>query len=208
MSLVDRAKNILLKPAAEWEVIAKEPASVGSLMTGYALPLGGIAAAIGIVAAVVFGAALASMLGGAAGALGTGAAIVSGVVSFALSMALVLGMCHITSALAGSFDGQADAAQAGKLIVYSGTAVWVAGFLAIIPVVGALVGLAGLCYACYLIVIGVRPVLGVPQEKVATASIVIILVYFLGAIIVGVINFFVSTAGLLAGSAAMSGAGL
>lgn len=39
MSLVDRAKNILLNPKAEWDVIAKEPATVGSLFTGYAIPL-------------------------------------------------------------------------------------------------------------------------------------------------------------------------
>jgi hypothetical protein len=202
MSIIERAKNILLKPNSEWEVIAKEPASVGGLMTGYAIPLGAIAAVIGIVAAVLFGAALASMFGGAAAAAAvpTAMAIVSGIVGFILSMLLVFGMCYVTSALAPSFGGQADAAQAGKLIVYSGTAVWVAGFLAIIPVLGGLLSLIGLGYACYLICIGVRPVLGVPQEKVATASVVILLVYFLGALIAGGINMVVNFAGMMGGA--------
>jgi hypothetical protein len=39
MSLVDRAKNILLNPKSEWDVIAKESATVGGLFTGYAVPL-------------------------------------------------------------------------------------------------------------------------------------------------------------------------
>ncbi len=43
MSLVDRARNIITNPAAEWPVIAGEPASVGSLYTGYVIPLALIA---------------------------------------------------------------------------------------------------------------------------------------------------------------------
>ncbi len=39
MSIVQRAKNIIIKPADEWNVIAGEPATVGGLFTGYAMIL-------------------------------------------------------------------------------------------------------------------------------------------------------------------------
>ena len=37
MSLVERAKNILMTPKTEWEVIKNEAASVGELFTKYAM---------------------------------------------------------------------------------------------------------------------------------------------------------------------------
>src|SRR5512147_2530289 len=46
MTVVDRVKNICLTPNTEWPVIAGEPASPASLITGYVAPL----AAIGAVA--------------------------------------------------------------------------------------------------------------------------------------------------------------
>jgi len=37
--LVDRVKNILLTPQAEWDKIAAEPADLNKLYLGYVLPL-------------------------------------------------------------------------------------------------------------------------------------------------------------------------
>src|SRR6266704_1281620 len=47
--LLERAKNILLKPNAEWPVIAAETTSTGKLYTGYIVPL----AAIGPIASII-----------------------------------------------------------------------------------------------------------------------------------------------------------
>ena len=123
MSIVERAKNILMSPTTEWDVIAKEPSTPMGLMTGYAIPLAGIAAIISIITVVIFGAALAGMLGGQAAAASTLTSIISGIVGFALSMLLVFGMGYIVSALAGSFGGVSDPAQGAKLIIYAGTPV-------------------------------------------------------------------------------------
>ncbi len=206
MSIVDRAKNILLNPVAEWEVIAKEEnASPVSLITGYAAPLALISSVIGIIAALLFGAALAGYMGGAAaGAVSAVSSIITAIVGFFLGLALVFGMGYIVSALAPSFGGSSDPVKGAKLIVYSGTPVWIAGFLAIIPIVGGLLVFVGLAYACYLIAIGIRPVLGIPQEKTAGMAIVTLLIYFVGAIIVGVINFVMAGAGAIAAGGAMS----
>ena len=42
--LIDRVKNIITSPAAEWDRIAAEPADVNKLYIGYALPLVVVAA--------------------------------------------------------------------------------------------------------------------------------------------------------------------
>ncbi len=43
MSLVTRASNIITRPHAEWPVVAAEPATPGSIFTGYVVPLAAIA---------------------------------------------------------------------------------------------------------------------------------------------------------------------
>ena len=50
-SLIERCKNILLKPKEEWARIDPEPATVSGLMTGWVVPL----AAIGPVAGLIDG---------------------------------------------------------------------------------------------------------------------------------------------------------
>ncbi|MGZ8552968.1 MAG: hypothetical protein ACXWV8_06150, partial [Chitinophagaceae bacterium] len=44
MNLIDRAKNIIISPAKEWDVIATEIPDTGKIITGYVLPLAGAAA--------------------------------------------------------------------------------------------------------------------------------------------------------------------
>src|SRR5512135_507668 len=39
MSLIDRAKNIIITPKTEWEVIAQEEPNSGQIVTGYVIPL-------------------------------------------------------------------------------------------------------------------------------------------------------------------------
>jgi hypothetical protein len=53
--LVARVKAILLSPRAEWARIAAEPATVGSLYTGYVLPLAAIGPVCGVIGGLVFG---------------------------------------------------------------------------------------------------------------------------------------------------------
>ena len=57
MSIVARAKNIILNPTDEWNVIAGEPATVGGLFTGYAMILAAIPLAAGIIFTGALGAA-------------------------------------------------------------------------------------------------------------------------------------------------------
>src|SRR5690349_4037583 len=53
--LIDRVKNILLTPKAEWARIGPEPADVGKLYVGYALPLIVLAAICGLIGSALIG---------------------------------------------------------------------------------------------------------------------------------------------------------
>ncbi len=44
MNLIDRVKNIIITPNKEWDVITTEQPDAGKIITGYVLPLAGLAA--------------------------------------------------------------------------------------------------------------------------------------------------------------------
>ena len=133
----------------------------------------------------------------------TGALITQQIIGYFLGLAMVFGMSYLVSAISPSFNGKQDLVQATKLIVYAGTAAWVSAFFLIIPVLGILLYLAGLCYAVYLIYLGVQPILSVPQDKVMGITVVIVLAYIVAAVISYLI---VQSMGGMNSMGAMSGA--
>lgn len=186
MSIVDRAKNILMKPSDEWNVIAGEPATVGGLFTGYAM----ILAALPLIGAVIFTGALgmsaAGMGGMGGGAMAMGFSAVAGmaVIGYVLSLITLYLMSMIVNAVSPSFNGKSDIIQSTKLMTYASTPTWVAGLLSWIPILGGLISLAAIAYVVYLIYLGLKPVLGVPQEKVAGFTVVIVLIYIVLSLVV------------------------
>jgi hypothetical protein len=207
MSIVDRAKNIIMKPADEWNVIAAEPATVSGLFTGYAM----ILAAIPVVSAIIFTGALgmsAAGLGGmGGGAITMGFTAVAGmaVIGYVLSLITLYLMSMIVNTVSPSFNGKSDMVQSTKLMTYASTPTWVAGLLGWIPILGGLISLAAVAYVVYLIYLGLQPVLGVPQEKVAGFTVVIVLIYVVLSLIVSgiIVGLLFST---FFGGAMMAGA--
>lgn len=207
MSIVDRAKNIILKPVDEWNVIAEEPATVSGIFTNYAM----ILAAIPLFAGILFTGALGMSAGGmgglGGGAMAMGFTAVAGmaVIGYILSMVTLYLMSMIVNSVSPSFNGKSDLTQSTKLMAYASTPTWVAGLVGWVPIVGGLVALAAIAYVVYLIYLGLKPVLGVPQEKVAGFTVVIVLIYIvLTAIVSGIIiGLLFST---FFGSAMMAGA--
>src|SRR6476469_5525564 len=108
MNLVARAKAILTTPRTEWPVIDAEPLDLGSLLTGYVLPLaviGPIASAIGW-----------SMFGfGGYFRLSIGSAIGHAIVSFIMAVVGMFVLAWIINALAPTFGGTQSMPQAIKL---------------------------------------------------------------------------------------------
>lgn len=184
MSIVDRAKNILLNPKEEWTVIAGEEATVGGLFTGYAMILALIPAIMSILFLGLLGLG-ASGFGGAAIGLGVGFVATTAIVGYFVGLGLLWLVAFIVNAIVPSFNGKQDMTQATKLMVYAATPTWAAGLVSWVPVLGFLVSLAAIAYTVYLIYLGLKPVLAVPEEKVAGMTVVTVLIYIVASLVVG-----------------------
>jgi hypothetical protein len=173
--LVARVQNILMKPAAEWDVIAGEPASVGGLYTGYACILAAIPALASIVSSLAF--VHWTIV----------PALVSAVLSYVLGLVGTFVIALIVDALAPSFGGQKNQIQALKLVIYAYTASWVAGIALVIPVLGGLVALAGLIYGLYIMYLGLPKLMQCPPDKTVGYFVVTIIVAILVYVVIGII---------------------
>lgn len=168
MSLVARVKGILLSPRSEWAVIESEPATVGSLYSGYIVPLALIPCVAGFIGLSVFGYTLMGTTIKLSMASGLEAAIVRYVLALAGTWVLAL----IIDALAPTFGGTKNPIAALKVAAYSSTASWVAGVFAILPVLAAL-GILGL-YSLYLLYLGLPALMKSPADKSLGYTIVVI----------------------------------
>jgi len=190
--LVARVQNILMKPAAEWDVIDREPATTAGLFTGYACILAAIPAVAALIQFSVFH--HNPIVG-----------VVVAVLSYVSSLAAVFIMALIIDALAPSFGAQKSQIQALKLAVYSYTASWVAGILNIVPLLGILVLVAGL-YGLYIMYLGLPKLMKSPADKTVGYFVVTILVAIVVNIIIGIIIGAITAAMLLSAAATAYGA--
>ncbi len=184
MSIVERAKNIILKPTDEWNVIASEPATIGGLFTGYAMPL----ALIPLVSTILFtgllGISAADMMGFGGGMpLDLMAIAGMAILSLIVSLVSLFVMGTMVKLVSPSFNGTSDKVQAMKLMAYASTPSWVVALLSWIPFLGAVLGFAAMVYVVYLIYCGLNPVMGIPKEKLAGFTVVIVLIYVVVALI-------------------------
>ncbi len=184
MSLVDRAKNILLNPKSEWEVIAKEPATVGGLFTGYAIPLSVLPIVGSVIAIGLLGIGSGALAPMGIGTIGVGVAAGMAAVGFVMGLVMLWVMSFIVNAVSPSFNGKSDIVSATKLMAYASTPSWVAGLIGpFLGPVGGLVSFAAIAYVVYLIYTGIQPIMEVPTEKVAGLTVVIILIYIVLSVI-------------------------
>jgi len=167
--LMARVKAIILAPKDEWPVIAAETRSSGAIFTRYVLPL----AAIGPVASLIGGQVLGYDAFGFTYRPDLTAALGTALIGFLLTLVGVVVLTFIAEFLAGKFGGQANRAQAFKLVAYGSTAAWLAGIFGLIPSLGFF-NLLGL-YSIYLYYAGATPVMKVPHEKAASYTAVTVL---------------------------------
>lgn len=179
MALLDRVKAILLMPKQEWGVIDAESATVGSLYTGYVIPLAAIPALAGFIGLSVVG---ISVLGGSFKVpMGTG--LTWAAVQYCGSLVGVFVLSLIIDALAPNFGGQKNQIQALKVAVYSSTASWVAGIFSIIPSLSML-GLLGL-YSLYLLFLGLPILMKAPQDKALGYTVIVLIAAVVVFMLVG-----------------------
>lgn len=193
--LIERAVNIILRPAPTWETIASESASVKSIYMGYVLFLAAIGPVCAAVGSMVFGRGIPGLM-----VLHTPplAAVAGAIVGYALNLGMVYVLALIIDALAPSFGGRKDMLSAFKVAAYSSTAAWVAGVFGLIPAL-AILGLLGF-YSFYLLYLGLPKLMQAPADKGLGYTVVVIIVSIVLWIIVAAV-------GGAIGGAAMMGMG-
>lgn len=191
-SLIDRAKNILLSPAAQWPVINAEATSVGKLVTGYAVILAAIAPV-----AMLLGFLLTPFAGFITGNIGFLLKLLIVVYGVSLGTVLLVGL--LIDALAPNFGGTKNSVQAMKLAVYSGTAFWLAAVILIIPSLWWLWLVAGVGYGGYLLWLGLPILMRVPADKVQAYAAVVIGIWVVLFIVLQQIGWRIIWSGMVYG---------
>jgi len=170
MSLMERAKKIVLQPKTEWPVIDGEQTTTGALYTGYIIPLAAIGPIAQVIGWSVFGLSLPFV---GSFRMPIGFALRAAAISYVGSLISVFVLSLIIDALAPTFGGQKNQMQALKVAAYSATAAWLAGIFAIIPAL-AILGLLGL-YSLYLLYLGLPVLMKSPEDKAVGYTVVVIL---------------------------------
>ena len=182
MSLVDRAKNIIMSPKTEWPVVAGESADMGSILTGYVIPMSLIPAVASFIGYGFIGAGFMT---------GITVGIAMGLISLVSTILAVVLTGFVINALAQSFNSEKDLGRAMQLVAYSYTPARVGGILGILPFLGWLGSLFGL-YGIYLMYLGFPHTMKTPEDKVVvymivTVVILMIIYFIIAAIFTGII---------------------
>jgi hypothetical protein len=195
--LIARVQNILLKPAAEWDVIDGEPATIQGLYLGYACILALIPAIAGMLGTLLISHWLIIP------------ALIGAVITYVLGLVGIFVIAFIIDALATNFGAQKSLIQAMKLVTYSYTASWVAGILAIIPFVGGLLAALGGLYSLYLMYLGLPKLMKSPADKTVAYFLVCLAIaivfYIIVAVVLGIITTMMVVGAAATGAAALSG---
>jgi len=198
MAIADRVKNICLTPTTEWPVIAAEPTSTGSLITGYVAPLAAIGAIAGFVGGSVIGRSL-PFIGYYRVPLAAG--ITYAVFTVVMAIVGVFILSLVINALAPTFGGQKDSMQALKVAVYSYTPAWVAGVLQVLPLLG-LLAVLGALYGLYLLYLGLPRLMKSPENQALGYTAVVVVCAIILSIVVGAVGTMVVGAGVIGSGAA------
>jgi len=171
MDMVQRVKDIIVKPAETWPVIAQEPADWQTLYVPYMVILAAIPALASFVGFSIIG------MGGFG--MSMRIPIISGlgmmVSQYVMTLVMVGVWGWLINLLAGTFGGQANLMNAVKLSVYASTPAMVAGIFSAIPGL-AVLGMIGGLYSLYVLYLGMAVLMKNPPEKslpyVAVAAVI------------------------------------
>lgn len=199
MNIIERVKNILIKPKDEWEVISRENTPVAKLVTSYLLLLALIPAAAQFIRYGLIGYNI-PFAGHVSGSWSWG--IRQAVVSYIATVGGAFISAMIIDMLAPNFASRKNFNKAMELVVYSYTASLVAGIFYLIPGLGFLAMLGGL-YGLYLLYMGMKPMMETPEEKLASYFVVSLLVIIGVSIVLSLI-----LGAILLSSAAIAGVGM
>lgn len=181
MNLIERAKNILLTPNKEWDVVNGEQPNTSSIITGYVLPLAGAAAV-----AAFIGYGLIGFNYGFVKLKGIDWGLYQGITVLAGALLSVFVSAFVIDALAPSFGSEKNLGRSVQLVAYSYTPGWIGGLLAILPSLAIIGSLAGL-YGLYLLYLGLPKLKKTPADKHVSYFVVSLLVMIVVFVVIGLI---------------------
>ncbi len=182
MNLLDRAKNILLTPKTEWDVVNKETPDTTKILTTYVLPL----VAIGAIAAFIGWGFIGKSYGFGIKLKSTELGIRYGLIALIAGIASVFLMAFVVDALAPTFKSEKNFGRSFQLAAYSYTAGWVGAILNIIPSIAIVGSLAGL-YGLYLLYVGLPKLKKTPQENVTGYFVASLVTMIVASFVIGLI---------------------
>ncbi|AKJ31434.1 Yip1 family protein [Caldimonas brevitalea] len=164
MNIVQRVRDILLSPRAEWPVIAAERHSIATLYLQYVAILAAIPAVAGFIGLAILGqTAHMTLLG----------ALLRIAVGYVLWLAMVFGLGLLVDAFAPAFGGRRHPLQAFKVAAYSLTPAMVTGVFMLLPSLGVL-SLLGALWSVWLLYNGLPVLMKVPQQKAGGYTAVVV----------------------------------
>lgn len=178
--LVDRVKNILMTPKAEWARIAAETPDTNRIFVGYAMPLLVIGALCSFIGMSFIGLPFLGRLPIVWG-------LTDAVFKVVIGAATLFVVSFLANALAPSFGSRQDMGRAQQLVVYGSTAGMVASFLAIFPPI-AVLAIIGSLYSIVLIYFGLPAVMNTPTDKQVVYVVVLIIASFVIVWVLGMIT--------------------
>jgi hypothetical protein len=183
MDIVNRAKDMILKPRDTWAAIKAEQTTIKELYTSYAVILAAIPPLASFLGLSLLGVSMIGFHYRTPFGLGISHALVS----YVLSLVGLYVVALIIDALAGSFGSQKNIINAMKVAVYSWTPSWVAGVLFLIPFLSPIAVLLSL-YSLYLFYLGLPVLMETPKDKTMGYFIVSILISILVFIVIGFLS--------------------
>lgn len=182
MSLVDRAKNMILTPKTEWLVVDAETPDPPKILTGYVIPLVLLGAAAAFIGYGLIG---FSMLGVKIAGINWG--IYYAVNQIIMGIASVYITAFVVDALAPSFGSEKNFGKSFQLVAYGATPSLLAGIFAILPMLASIAGLAAVIYTVYIWYIGIGPLKRTPEDKRVVYLVIIFIVLIVVYAIIGVV---------------------
>ncbi|MFC1510904.1 Yip1 family protein [Candidatus Margulisiibacteriota bacterium] len=182
MTVLSRARNIIINPRVTWQVIKDETVEVKQLFINYAAPLALIPAICSLIGMTLFGVRMPSGLVVRAPFM---EALTAGALGYVFHLVAVFIGGHIIKLLAPVFKSKVDLAASIKLAVFSMTPAWLAGVFSLIPGLG-LLSILGL-YGIYLFVLGLPVLLDTPPNKVVFYVLSVLVASFVISLVLSLI---------------------
>jgi hypothetical protein len=164
MNIVERAKNMLIEPRAEWPRVAAEPMTAQQIYTGWVM----ILAAIGPIAILI----------GWGARFGFATSASMAIANYAIALAVTAILALVIDALAPQFGGSKDFVAALKLSAFSYTPAFLAGVFHLLGHNGGILVLIAMIYAWYLFYLGVPVLKKATPDKAIVFTIVIVVIGF------------------------------